>query len=85
MWMTNKYVTTPIFAAALFASCPMALADPTPPTIQNCSRPDFRQLHLSECNSGYRQNNPFLVGGGTSGGGGLIGAIRGLIHDATGL
>lgn len=45
------------------------------PTPQLCSRPDYRQLHLAECNQPHTPGG--IPGGGGSPDGGLLGGLLG--------
>ena len=77
-----------VVAALLFPLAPagvvpvVVVAVAAPPGIQQCSKVEFRQTHLAECN---QQGNPFLIGGSGGGDGGLIGALGRALHSLTGL
>lgn len=65
----------PLIVALTISASVWAADSPTP---VNCSRPDYRQLHLQECNEPYHPGGiPGGPGGGGGGDGGLLGGLLG--------
>lgn len=60
------------------ASALVVLVAPLAPAVDiaKCSKPDYRQTHLAECNS---PDHSAPVGGGPHRGGGLLGGLLGAL------